>query len=136
MQKINSIHFGLPWILISLLVGIVIPIIIKLFTGIFMWPFTLVGGIELIFFAITFIKDKKKDNGNVKHCKNNFSIKVPYNREKQIPVLKCSICTGERIAGFKDIETGHITEVLVIRSDEDLINYKKHYGIDSLKDEY
>lgn len=101
-----------------------------------MWPFSLVGGLGLISFAITFIKDKKKDNGNVKHCKNNFSIKVPYDREKQIPVLKCSICTGERIAGFKDIETGHITEVLVIRSDEDLINFKKHYGIDSLKDEY
>lgn len=136
MQKINTSNFGLPWILISLLVCIVIPVIIKFITGIFMWPFTLVGGIGLIFFAITFIKDKKKDNGNVKHCKNNFSIKVPYDREKQIPVLKCSICTGERIAGFKDIETGHITEVLVIRSDEDLINFKKHYGIDSLKDEY
>ena len=136
MQKINTSNFSLPWILISLIVGIVIPVIIKLFTGIFMWPFTLVGGIGLIFCAITFIKDKKKDNGNVKHCKNNFSINIPYDREKQIPVLKCSICTGERIAGFKDIETGHITEVLVIRSDEDLINFKKHYGIDSLKDEY
>lgn len=136
MQKINTSNFSLPWILISLLVGIVIPVIIKFITGIFMWPFTLVGGIGLIFFAITFIKEMKKDNGNVKHCKNNFSIKVPYNREKQIPVLKCSICTVERIAGFKDIETGHITEVLVIRSDEDLTYFKKHYGIDSLKDEY
>lgn len=136
MQKINSIRFSLPWILISLIVGIVIPVIIRFITGIFMWPFTLVGGIGLIFIAITFIKDKKKDNGREKHCKNNFSINVPYDREKQIPVLKCSICTGERIAGFKDIETGHITEVLVIRSDEDLSNFKKHYGIDSLKDEY
>ena len=136
MQKINSIHCGLPCILISLLVGIVIPVIIRFITGIFMWTFTLVGGIGLILFAITFIKDKKKDNGNVTHFKNNFSINVPYDREKQIPVLKCSICTGERIAGFKDIETGHITEVLVIRSDEDLIKFKKHYGIDSLKDEY
>ena len=136
MQKINSIHFCFPWILISLIVGIVIPVIIRFITGIFMWPFTLVGGLGLISFAITFIIDKKKDNGNVKHCKNNFSINIPYDREKQIPVLKCSICTGERIAGFKDRETGHITEVLVIRSDEDLINFKKHYGIDSLKDEY
>ncbi len=136
MQKINSIRFSLTWILISLLVGIVIPIIVRFFTGKFMWPFSLVGGIGLIFCAITFIKEMKKNNGNVKHIKNNFSINVPYDREKQIPVLKCSICTGERIAGFKDRETGHITEVLVIRSDEDLINFKKHYGIDSLKDEY
>lgn len=136
MQKINSIHFGLPWILISLIVGVVIPVIIKFITGIFMWPFSLVGGIGLISFAFIFIKDKNKDNGRKKRCKNNFSINVPYDREKQIPVLKCSICTGERIAGFEDRETGHITEVLVIRSDEDLINFKKHYGIDSLKDEY
>lgn len=136
MQKINSIHFGLPRILISLIVGVFIPVIIKFITGIFMWPFTLVGGIGLISFVFIFIKDKKKDNGRKKRCKNNFFINVPYDREKQIPVLKCSICTGERIAGFKDIESGHITEVLVIRSDEDLINFKKHYGIDSLKDEY
>ena len=132
----RNTHFGLPWILISLILGVVIPVIIRFITGIFMWPFSLVGGIGLIFCAITFIKEMKKNNGNVKHIKNNFSIHVPYDREKQIPVLKCSICTGERIAGFKDIETGHITEVLVIRSDEDLINFKKHYGIDSLKDEY
>ena len=132
----RNTHFGLPWILVSLILGVVIPVIIRFITGIFMWPFSLVGGIGLIFCAITFIKEMKKNNGNVKHIKNNFSINVPYDREKQIPVLKCSICTGERIAGFKDIETGHITEVLVIRSDEDLINFKKHYGIDSLKDEY
>ena len=136
MQKINSIRFSLPWILISLLVGIAIPIIVRFITGIFMWPFSLVGGIGLILFAIIFIKDKNKDIGREKRCKNNFFKNIPYDREKQIPVLKYSICTGERIAGFKEIETGHITEVLVIRSDEDLTCFKKNYGIESLKDEY
>ena len=136
MQKINSIRFSLPWILISLLVGIVIPIIVRFITGKFMWPFSLVGGIGLISFAIIFIKDKNKDIGREMLCKNNFFKNVPYDREKQIPVLKYSICTGERIAGFKEIETGHINEVLVIRSDEDLTCFKKNYGIESLKDEY
>ena len=68
--------------------------------------------------------------------KKNLSETVPYDPERQIPVLKCSICTGERIAGFKDIETGHITEVMVIRSDDDLRYFRKHYGIDTLKEEY
>ena len=27
-----------------------------------------------------------------------------YDKEKQIPVLRCSICTGEQVAGFKDLQ--------------------------------
>ena len=30
-------------------------------------------------------------------------------------VLKCSICTGEQVAGFKDIHTGHFDEIMLIR---------------------
>lgn len=35
-------------------------------------------------------------------------------------VLKCSICTGEQVAGFKDIYTGHFDEIMLIRDTADL----------------
>ena len=130
MRKINSIHFGLPWIGISLLVGLVIPPMIRLFTGVFPWPLSVAGGAGLVSFV--FAIGMHQDNSG----KKNLSETVPYDPERQIPVLKCSICTGERIAGFKDIESGHITEVMVIRSDDDLRYFRKHYGIDTLKEEY
>ncbi|MDD7536805.1 MAG: hypothetical protein SPK48_09305 [Bullifex sp.] len=130
MLKINSIHFGLPWIGISLLVGLVIPFMVRLFTGVFPWPLSVAGGAGLVSFV--FAIGMHRDNSG----KKNLSETVPYDPERQIPVLKCSICTGERIAGFKDTETGHITEVMVIRSDDDLRYFRKHYGIDTLKEEY
>ena len=130
MRKINSIHFGLPWIGLSLLVGLVIPLMVRLFTGVFPWPLSVAGGAGLVSFV--FAIGMHRDNSG----KKNLSETVPYDPERQIPVLKCSICTGERIAGFKDIETGHITEVMVIRRDDDLRYFRKHYGIDTLKEEY
>ena len=132
MRKINSIHFGLPWIGISLLVGLVIPLMVRLFTGVFPWPLSVAGGAGLVSFLAVFAIELHQDNSG----KKNLSETVPYDPERQIPVLKCSICTGERIAGFKDTETGHITEVMVIRSDDDLRYFRKHYGIDTLKEEY
>ena len=130
MRKNNSIHFGLPWIGISLLVGLVIPFMVRLFTGVFPWPLSVAGGAGLVSFV--FAIGMHRDNSG----KKNLSETVPYDPERQIPVLKCSICTGERVAGFKDTETGHITEVMVIRSDDDLRYFRKHYGIDTLKEEY
>lgn len=32
--------------------------------------------------------------------------KQSYDRENEIPVLRCSICNGEQVAGFKNIHTG------------------------------
>ena len=31
-----------------------------------------------------------------------------YDKENQIPVIRASICTGEQVAGFKDIHLGKI----------------------------
>ena len=43
-----------------------------------------------------------------------------YDRENQRPVLHCSICNGEQVAGFKSIRTGAFEEVMLIRRAEDL----------------
>lgn len=52
-----------------------------------------------------------------------------YDRENQKPVLRCSICTGEQVAGFQDIHTGGFEEVLLIRTAADLEAFKSWYGI-------
>ena len=53
-----------------------------------------------------------------------------YDKDNKKPVIKASICNGEQIAGFKDIHTGKIEEVMLIKSPADLDAFKKMYGID------
>ena len=53
-----------------------------------------------------------------------------YDKDNKKPVIKASICNGEQIAGFKDIHTGKIEEVMLIQSQADLDTFKKIYGID------
>ena len=52
-----------------------------------------------------------------------------YNREELTPVIRCSICTGEQVAGFQNNKTGHFEEVLLIRDAQDLESFRSHYGI-------
>lgn len=44
------------------------------------------------------------------------------------PVIRASICTGERVAGYRDAATGRFTEVMLIRSDGDLKRFLADYG--------
>ena len=55
--------------------------------------------------------------------------KKTYDREYMKPVIRASICTGEEVAGFKDIRTGKIEEIMLIRSLEDLEKFKEIYEI-------
>lgn len=45
------------------------------------------------------------------------------------PALRCSICTGEQVAGFLDRKTGKFQEVSVIASREDLDRFLKTWKI-------
>lgn len=38
--------------------------------------------------------------------------KKSYDKDNYRPVLHCSICTGEQVAGFKNIHTGKFTRML------------------------
>ena len=53
-----------------------------------------------------------------------------YDKDNKKPVIKASICNGEQVAGFKDIHTGKIEEVMLIKGPADLDTFKKMYGID------
>ena len=55
--------------------------------------------------------------------------KKTYDKENKKPVLKCSICNGKQVAGFKDIHTGKFEEVMLIRGAADLEAFRSQYGI-------
>lgn len=61
---------------------------------------------------------------------------VKFDPENQIAVLKCSICNGEQVAGFKDKKSGHFTEVAFIRSPEELRDFMEQYGLQDVIKEY
>ena len=61
---------------------------------------------------------------------------LKYDKEKQKPVLRCSICTGEQVAGFKNIYTGKFEEVMLIRNEKKLDVFKAMYDIDEVTKEY
>ena len=64
----------------------------------------------------------------MKFFKKNHHLKT-YDPNHQKPVLKTSICTGEQVAGFKDLQTGKIEEIMLIRSTADLAEFRELYGI-------
>ncbi|MBR1391012.1 MAG: aspartate dehydrogenase [Lachnospiraceae bacterium] len=54
---------------------------------------------------------------------------LAYDKENKKPVIRASICNGEQVAGFKDIHTGRMEEVMLIKSRADLDKFKAMYGI-------
>ena len=56
------------------------------------------------------------------------NVKKSYDRECMKPVIRASICTGEQVAGFKD---------MLIKSPKDLDEFKNTYGItEEIEKEY
>ena len=53
-----------------------------------------------------------------------------YDPAVQRPVIRCSICTGEQVAGWQDIATGHFEEVQLLLTPQDLEAFRTQYGID------
>lgn len=53
-----------------------------------------------------------------------------YNPEEKKPVMECSICNGEQVAGFVEFKTGKFEESMLIRNDKDLAEFRKKYGIE------
>lgn len=61
---------------------------------------------------------------------------IDFDPEKQRAVLKCSICNGEQVAGFRDKQTGQFTEVCLIRNGIELDEFMEKYGISTITKEY
>ena len=54
---------------------------------------------------------------------------VGYDSSKHVPIIKASICNGEQVVGFKDVNTGHFTEVMLVREHSDLMDFKRMYNL-------
>lgn len=59
-----------------------------------------------------------------------------YDRETEKPVLKCSICNGEQVAGFKNLHTGEFREIMLIRNAADLRHFQDTYAVTEVTKEY
>lgn len=68
--------------------------------------------------------------------KKNVKQTMSYDPENQKAVLKCSICNGEQVAGFKDLKTGKFTDVMLIKDAKDLELFQKMYSISEIVKEY
>lgn len=61
---------------------------------------------------------------------------LTYDKENETPAVKSSICTGEKTVGFIDNRTGKYRDVMLIKSDADIAEFKKQCGVDDIKTIY
>lgn len=63
---------------------------------------------------------------------------ILYDKEGKIPVIRASICTGEKVAGFKDEKTGKFEDLMLIKKDTDLKEFLRLYQVneDEIKKEW
>ncbi len=52
-----------------------------------------------------------------------------FDRKLLQPVIRVSICTGEKTAGFKNMETGKFQEIMLVNSEESMQEFLETYGI-------
>lgn len=52
-----------------------------------------------------------------------------YDRDIVKPMIRASICNGEQVAGFRNLQTGAFEEIMLIRDEADLDDFKRQYGI-------
>lgn len=55
--------------------------------------------------------------------------KIVYDKTGKKPVIRASICTGEQVAGFKDINSGRFEDLMVLRTDADRKLFMELYDV-------
>ena len=51
--------------------------------------------------------------------RKNQPIRGTYDRLTEKPILKCSICNGEQVAGFKNLQPGEFREIKLSKAAAD-----------------
>ena len=136
IKKINTVNYGGKWISFLIFAGIVIPGVAWLIFDVILWPFVAIGAISLAVFLVIFFVEMHQYHGRKPYYEKHLKEQIPYDPQTQYAVIKSSICTGEKVAGFKDRKDGHFTEVMLIRSAEDERAFKEIYDIETIKTEY
>ena len=65
--------------------------------------------------------------------KTKAALKPAFDPAAEEPAIRCSICTGEQVAGFRNRNTGHFREVTLIKTPKDLESFKKDCGVEDVK---
>ena len=52
-----------------------------------------------------------------------------FSPEEYEPVIRCSICTGEQVACMRHRETGQLREVMLLRDEADLAEFRRICGL-------
>lgn len=136
IPKINSNSYGGKLIAAGITIGVVLPAVVWFAFHLFLWWLCIIGGLIIAVFLVMFIIEMLQDFGKTPYYERNLKETIPFDRENQRAVIHASICTGETVAGFKNIRDGHFTEVMVIKTPEDLERFKRIYGITEIRKEY
>ena len=54
-----------------------------------------------------------------------------YPPEQYEPVLRSSICTGERTACMRERKTGRLLEIMLIRTEQELRDFARDAGVEA-----
>ena len=100
------------------------------------WLPVILGGLGLLAFFAVFAIEMHQDSAKIPHYERDMRERFAYDPQTQYAVIRSSICTGEKVAGFKNRKNGHFTEVMVIRTPEDEQRFKMIFELDSVKVEY
>lgn len=52
-----------------------------------------------------------------------------YDKTGKVPVIRASICTGERVAGFKDPVSGKFEDLMLIGNEGDFKEFLRRYDV-------
>lgn len=55
---------------------------------------------------------------------------TPFDPAVYEPVIRSSICTGEKVACMRERETGKLQELMLIRTEEDLDAFCRRYRVE------
>ncbi len=55
--------------------------------------------------------------------------RISFDPEQVKPVIRCSICNGEQVAGFQNLQTKKFEEIMILRNPQDLQDFMEQYGI-------
>lgn len=58
--------------------------------------------------------------------------KIAYDPSVKVPALRCSICTGEQVTGFKNLQTGKFEDYELVRTAEDVEAFMQACGVQDL----
>lgn len=62
--------------------------------------------------------------------------KLEYDPEIEKPIIRASICNGEKVAGFKNLRTGKFREQFFVSNDAEAEQFAKMCGVEKVDKEY